>query len=57
VPTLASVRDHVARRLARYKVPTAVHTVPELPRNQSGKVLRRALTPPNPEAPGRQSAD
>jgi long-chain acyl-CoA synthetase len=42
-PTLASVRDHVARRLARYKVPTAVHIVSELPRNQSGKVLRRAL--------------
>jgi long-chain acyl-CoA synthetase len=46
VPTLASVRDHVARRLARYKVPTALHPVPELPRNQSGKVLRRALVPP-----------
>jgi long-chain acyl-CoA synthetase len=46
VPTLASVRDHVARRLARYKVPTAMHTVPELPRNQSGKVLRRHLVPP-----------
>jgi acyl-coenzyme A synthetase/AMP-(fatty) acid ligase len=40
------VRDHVARRLARYKVPTAMHTVPELPRNQSGKVLRRHLVPP-----------
>jgi long-chain acyl-CoA synthetase len=46
VPTLASVRDHVARRLARYKVPTAMHAVPELPRNQSGKVLRRHLVPP-----------
>ena len=45
-PTLASVRDHVSRRLARYKVPSAVHVVPELPRNQSGKVLRRALVTP-----------
>jgi long-chain acyl-CoA synthetase len=42
-PTLAAIRDHVARRLARYKVPTAVHAVGELPRNQSGKVLRREL--------------
>jgi acyl-CoA synthetase (AMP-forming)/AMP-acid ligase II len=42
-PTLAAVRDHVARRLARYKVPTAVHALAELPRNQSGKVLRRTL--------------
>lgn len=42
-PTLASVRDHVARRLARYKVPTAVHLLAELPRNQSGKVVRRQL--------------
>ena len=52
-PTLASVRDHVARRLARYKVPTAVHVVAELPRNQSGKVLRRQLAA-DPEAPGRR---
>lgn len=42
-PTLATLRDHVARRLARYKVPTAVHLVDELPRNQAGKVLRREL--------------
>jgi long-chain acyl-CoA synthetase len=42
-PSLAAVRDHVARRLARYKVPTAVHAVTELPRNQSGKILRREL--------------
>jgi long-chain acyl-CoA synthetase len=45
-PSLASVRDHVARRLARYKVPTAVQMVDALPRNQSGKVLRRALSVP-----------
>jgi len=42
-PSLASVRDHAARRLARYKVPSRVHPVDELPRNQSGKVLRRVL--------------
>ncbi len=42
-PTLAGLRDHVARRLARYKVPTSVHFVDELPRNQAGKLLRREL--------------
>ena len=42
-PTLATLRDHVARRLARYKVPTTVHLIDELPRNQAGKVLRREL--------------
>jgi long-chain acyl-CoA synthetase len=45
-PTLASIRDHVARRLARYKVPTAVHVVADLPRNQAGKIVRRSLVPP-----------
>ena len=42
-PTLAALRDHVAHRLARYKVPTTVHVIDELPRNQAGKVLRREL--------------
>jgi len=44
-PGLASIRDHVARRLARYKVPTSVEFRDELPRNQAGKLLRRALEP------------
>jgi long-chain acyl-CoA synthetase len=43
-PTLAGIRDHVSRRLARYKVPTSVHLVDELPRNQAGKLLRRELS-------------
>ena len=42
-PTLETLRDHVARRLARYKVPTTVNLIDELPRNQAGKVLRREL--------------
>ena len=42
-PTLGALRDHVAHRLARYKVPTTVHVIDELPRNQAGKVLRREL--------------
>ncbi len=44
-PTLAGIREHVARRLARYKVPTSVELVEDLPRNQAGKLLRRALDP------------
>jgi long-chain acyl-CoA synthetase len=43
-PTLATLRDHVAQRLARYKVPLTVEFIDELPRNQAGKVLRRELT-------------
>lgn len=41
--TLASVRDHVARRLARYKVPTSLELLEQLPRNQGGKLVRREL--------------
>jgi acyl-CoA synthetase (AMP-forming)/AMP-acid ligase II len=37
------VRDHVKRSLARYKVPRDVEFVPELPRNTTGKVLKRDL--------------
>ena len=39
-----SVRDYVRARLATYKVPRAVQFVDELPRNATGKVLRRNLT-------------
>ena len=45
-PTLASLRDHVAGRLARYKVPTRLTLMDELPRNQAGKVVRRVLSDP-----------
>jgi fatty-acyl-CoA synthase len=37
------VKGHVRDRLARYKVPRDVVFVPELPRNASGKVLKRQL--------------
>jgi long-chain acyl-CoA synthetase len=39
------VREHAARHLARYKVPATVEIVPELPRNEAGKLLRRELVP------------
>jgi fatty-acyl-CoA synthase len=37
------VKDHVASNLARYKVPREVELVDELPRNATGKVLKREL--------------
>lgn len=37
------VRDHVRTRLARHKVPRRVEFVDELPRNPTGKILRREL--------------
>ena len=37
------IRDHVKEYLARYKVPRDVEFVDELPRNPSGKILKRQL--------------
>jgi acyl-CoA synthetase (AMP-forming)/AMP-acid ligase II len=37
------VRDHVTRNLARFKIPRDVHFLDELPRNPTGKVLKREL--------------
>ena len=37
------VQDYVKANLARYKVPRDVVFVDELPRNPSGKVLKREL--------------
>jgi long-chain acyl-CoA synthetase len=41
--TEAELIDHCAKRLARYKCPSSVVFVRELPRGIQGKVLRRAL--------------
>ena len=41
--TAESVRAHVKGRLADHKVPKRVDFVAELPRNQSGKLLKREL--------------
>jgi fatty-acyl-CoA synthase len=39
----AELITHAKGRLAKYKVPKSVHLVDELPRNQSGKLLKRVL--------------
>ncbi len=41
--TAGDIKEHVRTRLARYKVPRDVTFIAELPRNATGKVLRRAL--------------
>ncbi|WP_308208413.1 AMP-binding protein [Paractinoplanes aksuensis] len=40
------VRDHVRRHRARFSVPRDVVFLPELPRNPTGKVLKRSLPAP-----------
>jgi O-succinylbenzoic acid--CoA ligase len=39
-----SLLSHLQTRLARYKLPRAIYFVGELPRNSSGKLLRRQLS-------------
>jgi acyl-coenzyme A synthetase/AMP-(fatty) acid ligase len=46
------LRDHVARLLTPHKRPREVRFLDALPRNDMGKVLKRALRDPG-EAPGR----
>ncbi|MBW3669891.1 MAG: AMP-binding protein [Actinobacteria bacterium] len=41
--TAQAVKDHVKQHLARYKVPKDVVFLDELPRNTTGKILRREL--------------
>jgi long-chain acyl-CoA synthetase len=42
-PDPVELLRHAGRRLARYKLPTRVEVVPELPRSFAGKLLRREL--------------
>ena len=37
------LKDHVKANLARYKVPREIEFLDELPRNATGKVLKREL--------------
>jgi fatty-acyl-CoA synthase len=41
---VAEIRLYVKNNLARYKVPRDVVFIDELPRNVTGKLLRRVLT-------------
>jgi long-chain acyl-CoA synthetase len=41
--TVDDVRDYAGKHVARYKVPSTVEIVDALPRNEAGKLLRRAL--------------
>jgi len=42
-PDVVQLRQHVARLVAGFKVPAEFILIDELPRNPSGKILRRAL--------------
>ncbi len=42
--TDSTLRTYLQPRLARYKLPHAIYIVSQLPRNSSGKLLRRELT-------------
>ncbi|MCI3930471.1 acyl-CoA synthetase [Streptomyces sp. AN091965] len=44
VPSLDELAAHVADRLAPHKRPRALHVLDALPRNDMGKILKRALT-------------
>lgn len=44
-PDPVELLRHAGRRLARYKLPTRVELVEELPRSFAGKLLRRSLSP------------
>lgn len=41
--TEAQLLDYCAEHLAKYKLPTAIEFIDELPKNTTGKILRRAL--------------
>jgi malonyl-CoA/methylmalonyl-CoA synthetase len=43
-PGVEELADHVARRLAPHKRPRVVHHLTALPRNDMGKIMKRALT-------------
>ena len=40
---LADLRDFASQSLAKYKIPTVLHIVDELPRNPAGKVQKFIL--------------
>jgi long-chain acyl-CoA synthetase len=39
----AALRKHLRNKLANFKLPKQIHTIDELPKNATGKVLKRVL--------------
>jgi len=50
VELVAALQQHVQDRLARYKQPRCYEFIDVLPRNPSGKILKRVLREPVPGA-------
>ncbi|MGV9317746.1 acyl-CoA synthetase [Streptomyces sp. NPDC003660] len=50
-PALTELAGHVAARLAPHKRPRVLHLLPSLPRNDMGKIMKRALAVPAPLTP------
>jgi long-chain acyl-CoA synthetase len=46
IPTPGELRDHVKRQVAAYKYPRKVWIVDALPKNATGKILKREIVPP-----------
>ncbi len=51
---LASIQTHCRGRLAGYKLPRSLELVDDLPRNATGKILKRQLRAPHWEGQARQ---
>ena len=45
--TSDDLKAHVKQHLASYKVPREVTVLDELPRNSTGKIMKRELVPPS----------
>lgn len=41
--TVESIKDYCAKHIVKYKVPTVIELIDELPKNTTGKILRRSL--------------
>jgi fatty-acyl-CoA synthase len=54
-PSEEDMKSHVKQNLARYKVPREIEFVDELPRNATGKVMKRTLAEKESEKPGREA--
>lgn len=44
--TVESIKDYCAKHIVKYKVPTVIEVIDELPKNTTGKILRRSLKEP-----------